>query len=275
VVQTVLDEYEDSVTIRHLFYRLVGLGAIDKTEKAYSNLCARLAKWRRSGDVAWDSFVDGTRFYYGSKAFGSLEDALANTAQTYRRNLWSEQKHFVEVWCEKDAIAGMVSSVADAFGVRTFICRGFPSLTSIHTAARTYAAAQNRGKEVTILYLGDHDPSGRAIDEAIQDALADDFGVEIGFERLAIQPEQIRKWNLPTRPVKKTDTRATGWDGGCVEIDTLKPDQLTQLVEGAITIRIQFHQWKMAQEIEEQERETLKTIAGNWHSGGQPKPGSP
>src|SRR5215469_3270788 len=46
-------EEESQITIRHLFYRLVGLRIIEKTEQAYKSLCGHLSRWRKSGDVPW------------------------------------------------------------------------------------------------------------------------------------------------------------------------------------------------------------------------------
>jgi len=154
---------------------------------------------------------------------------------------------------------------ADAFGVRVFVCRGFPSLTSLNRAAKTYKLAKRAGKEVSILYLGDHDPSGKAIDKAIQRTMEKDFSMPLNFERLAIQPEQIERYGLPTRPVKANDSRARDWQGGCVEIDTLRPEQITGLVERAITSRIDPYQWGVARRIENEERSMLETVIDSFH----------
>src|SRR5262249_17962135 len=44
---------------------------------------------------------------------------------------------------------------------------------------------------------------------------------EINFERIAVTPDQIRDWNLPTRPTKQTDTRAKKF--GSVNPSSLMP----------------------------------------------------
>ena len=264
-VKEILNEYEESITIRHLFYRLVGKGTIEKTEDEYSKLCRQLAKWRKSGEIAYNNFVDGTRFYHGETLYGDMASALDITAECYRKNLWATQPHFVEVWVEKDAITGIVSGIASSFGVKTFCCRGFTSITSLYNAAETYKNAIHHGKQVSIFYLGDHDPSGLGIDRQIKEAMFD-FDIDVTFTRLAILPHQIVDWNLPTRPVKATDKRAKNWEGGCVEIDTLRPDQLKQLLEDAIASRIETGEWMRLKQIENEERETLRNIAANWRN---------
>jgi hypothetical protein len=263
-VRAVLAEYDTAITIRHLFYREAGRRVIQKTEADYKRLCARLTVWRRSGEIEYGAFVDGTRWSSGPKLFNDAQAALNNTVACYRKNLWQTQKHYVEVWTEKDAIRSIIMEAADPWGLRVFACRGFASLSSLADAADTFRYWQKRGKEVRVLYFGDHDPSGLAIDESAERSLAEDFNVhDVEFRRLAVTPEQILEHDLPTRPVKTSDRRAAGWEGGCVEIDTLKPSVLKQLVDDAITDLIDAHEWEQLRLAEEMERETLRALAGN------------
>ncbi|MBI4661963.1 MAG: hypothetical protein HY735_24340, partial [Verrucomicrobia bacterium] len=130
-IQTILSGEEGQITIRHLFYRLVGLRVIEKTEQAYKGLCLHLSKWRRSEDIPWSAFADNTRWHIRQETFNGILDALKNTVESYRRNLWSTQTFYVEVWIEKDAIAGIVANTANSFGVPVFVARGFASLSSL------------------------------------------------------------------------------------------------------------------------------------------------
>jgi hypothetical protein len=255
-----ITDEDPPITIRHLFYRLTGEHLIEKTERDYTRLCAMLSTWRRQGRVSYDAFVDSTRFYYGPTLFDNLAEALEDGAVCYRKNLWKSQPYYLECWVEKDAIKMIVGDEASKFGVQTFVCRGFPSLSSLNTAAKTFLDAQRAGKTVRILYFGDHDPSGRAIDNAVENTLAEDFAVKVEFRRISVTDEQIIKYQLPTRPVKMSDTRAKGWEGGCVEIDTLRPSVLKALVEGEITSLIDPRQWDVMQTVERDEREKFMAI---------------
>jgi hypothetical protein len=239
---------------------VVGEHLIEKTEGEYAKLCSLVADWRKRGALSFDVFVDGTRYYRGPRLFDDVTAALENTARCYRKNLWATQPYFLECWCEKDAVSGILSMEASRFGVQTFVCRGFTSLSSLNNAARTFRDAQRAGKEVTVLYFGDHDPSGRLIDQVAQRTLAIDFGVDVQFRRVAVTPDQIAEMDLPTRPVKAKDTRAKGWQGGCVEIDTIRSADLRLLVEREITALIDPHQWQMLLKTEELERQTLRQI---------------
>ena len=130
-VHDVVDAEESAITIRHLFYRLVGLDVIEKTERAYKSLCGHLSRWRKSGEVSWNVFSDSTRWHIKPPMFDGIADALKRTQETYRRDLWATQSSYVEVWVEKDAIAGVINDVTDQFGVPLFVCRGFASLSSM------------------------------------------------------------------------------------------------------------------------------------------------
>jgi len=135
-IREVLDGETSAITIRHLFYRLVGLNIIPKTELAYKGLCSHLSHWRKAGEVPWNAFSDSTRWHIKATMFDSITDALTRTRETYRRNLWATQSSYVEVWVEKDAIAGVIDDVTDSFGVPLFVCRGFASLSSMYSASQ-------------------------------------------------------------------------------------------------------------------------------------------
>jgi hypothetical protein len=48
--------------------------------------------------------------------------------------------------------------------------------------------------------------------------------IEIHFERLAVTPEQIEAWDLPSRPRKATDTRTKNFGAVSVELDASAAD---------------------------------------------------
>ena len=257
-VQTIIDGEEDKITIRHLYYRLVGLGVIPKTEAAYKGLCSHLSKWRRSGEIEFSAFIDSTRWHIKSRTFDSIDDALEETVSSYRRNLWATQPFYLETWVEKDAIASIVSDVADEFGVPTFVARGFASLSSLYDAADTFREANQAGKQCIIYQFGDHDPSGVAAAQSIQSAFRDDFGVDVELIRSAVTPEQIESFRLPTRPTKSSDSRSRNWTGGdSVEIDTMPTAEIKRLVEASIVQNIDVREWQAIKRTEAMERETL------------------
>jgi hypothetical protein len=258
---------EGTVSLRHLFYRVVSLGLIEKTESEYQKLSGYTMKWRRDGSIAWASFVDSTRWYHGIRTFDDLGDALENTKVCYRRNLWQSQKVYVEIWTEKEAIAAIAQQAAEPFGVPVFPMKGFGSGSALFSLAQQIKYYQARGKSVFVYHLGDHDPSGRCIDESTVRNLREDHGVEFHFARIAVTPAQIKEYNLPTRPTKKTDSRAKNFEGESVEVDALPPHVIRQMVEASITQHIDPTAWQHEQEIEELERETFDLMADAFERG--------
>ena len=256
----IIAEENAKITIRHLFYRLVTESLLQKTEYEYKKLITYLMKWRRSGDIPWTAFADNTRWYYGSTGYADIASAIINTRDTYRRNLWSTQDAFVEIWTEKDAIASILLEEAYSFGVQVFPLRGFSSGSALHNAAYHFRAQQAAGKNVYIYYFGDHDPSGIAIDDSAVRNLKNDHGIEVNFERIAVTSVQITTYNLPTRPTKKTDSRSKNFQGESVEIDALPMRVLRELVRKSIIQHIDSDQWEKEKLIEEQERTILDVM---------------
>ena len=111
-IMEILRGYDgDRIMIRHLCYRLESLRIVPKTEEAFGTVGKHLANWRFQGRIPFNCFIDSTRWYYGKRTFDDLEEALSDTVATYRKNLWREQRNLVEIWVEKEAVAGIVAPV--------------------------------------------------------------------------------------------------------------------------------------------------------------------
>jgi hypothetical protein len=258
-------EGDNPMTIRQLFYRLVSQGTIAKTEAEYKGTVVRLlGEMRREGEIPFGWIADNTRWMRKPKTHSSLTLALRRTAQTYRRAVWDNQDVYVEIWLEKDALAGVLWEVTASWDVPLMVTRGYPSLSFLNSAAEAIADID---KLTYLYYFGDHDPSGLDIPRAVEEGIRD-FAPEadILFERVAVTPEQIKSMALPTRPTKKSDTRSKGFEGGSVEVDAIPPADLRQLAEDCITQHIDDEAYDQLMEIEKAERETLITIAENFRS---------
>lgn len=262
-----IDDEPGSMTIRHLCYVMESRSYIEKTERAFKTYDGHLVNWRRAGMIPWNAFVDNTRWHYGSTVYDGLEEALIQSRDAYRRNLWADLDAYIEIWTEKDAIAGVLLEAADPYGVKVLPLRGFASLSMLHNAATTFREMGRRGKEVYIYYFGDHDPSGRLIDPSALRSLEDDFGVTVNFERVALTEDQIQYYNLPTRPTKKSN-HSKKFKGRSVEIDALPMGTLRDLVDRAITQHIPPGCLDMMHRIEAQEKAGFDVFI-NYTKGGR------
>ena len=98
------------------------------------------------------------------------------------------------------------------------------------------------------------------IDKSAVRALKKDHAVEVHFERVAVLPDYIKAYNLPTRPSKKSDPRAEKFEGESVEIDSMPMDALREMVRECIIKHINPQESRIQRSIEEQERATLTEI---------------
>ena len=253
-------EAENPVTVRGLFYRVMSLGLVPKTERGYYVVQRQTLKLRRAGVLPYGWITDGTRLRLKPLTWSSTQAALENTAKMYRRDLWIDQDVHVEIWTEKDAIRGVVYPVTEEFDVPLMISRGYSSETFLHDTAEEINAI---GKDSVIYQLGDHDPSGVDAWRDIQRKLLGfvDPGINLVFERIAVTPEQIVSMSLPTRPTKQSDSRAAKFAGESVEVDAIPSTTLRALVREAIEQWIDPEQLRIARAAEESERKALEINA--------------
>ena len=250
------------MTVRQVFYRLVSEGVIDKTEGQYKSTVVRLlTQMRLDDEVPFEWIADNTRWMRKPRTWSSLESMLKRSTETYRRSVWDNQNVYVEVWTEKDAIAGILSEETETWDVPLMVVRGFSSLTFLHSAAETIAA---QGKPAHLYYFGDYDPSGLVIPQKVEQRIRE-FAphTEIHFVRVAVNPEQITEMKLPTRPTKKTDSRAKGFTGESVEVDAIAPRTLRKMVSDCITRHIDQRAYDVMRRAEESERSALISLISN------------
>ena len=131
-IRQVLED-DNPMTARQVFYCIEVLGLIKKTEAEYDGTVIRLlTEMRKSGAIPWGWITDYTRVMRKPRSFSSMEDALLHTAQTYRRKIWDRLNVRVEIWLEKDTLAGVLIDETWKYDVPLMVCRGYPSLTFIH-----------------------------------------------------------------------------------------------------------------------------------------------
>ena len=246
------------MTVRQVFYQATVQGLVEKAETGYSKVQVDLTKLRRAGELPYDWLADNTRWQRKPRTFDSVEDALKQTAEFYRKSLWRDADTYVEIWLEKDALAGVIYPVTSLYDVPLMVARGYASLSFLHTAAEYI---NQLDVPACIYHLGDFDPSGVNAGEKIEETLRELApDAEINFERLAVTREQIGEWNLPTRPTKKSDTRAKGFGDISVELDAIDPNDLRDLVQMAIEQHLPEHQFEILKAAEESERTLIRKL---------------
>src|SRR5262249_55525497 len=128
------------------------------------------------------------------------------------------------------------------------------------------------GRPMVVLYFSDCDPSGWQMPISVGrklQAFRELFsGLEFEVHRVALTPDQVRQYDLPSAPLKDSEKRADRWQQAMgveqTEIDSiaaLRPDLLRQIARDAIA---PFYDRTLSQRVgeamEEWEREANEII---------------
>ncbi len=243
-----LDEFKP-LTLRQVYYQLVGKGYIENNVSQYGMLSKLLKHARIDGYISWDDIEDRVRAYHDLTGWGSSTEYISSSVEhfltTYKRDLLQTQDVYIELWIEKDALSSIFTRVASRFTVPVVVCRGFSSVSFLND----YKTRLSYYKDKTplLLYFGDFDPSGVEMLTAMETTLKEELNVTgIIFKRIALSKEDVFLYNLPHSPdaLKKTDTRAKKhieeFGEIAVELDALPPQVLQDKIEEAIIDNIQL-----------------------------------
>jgi hypothetical protein len=258
-----------NLTLRQVYYQLVARAIIENNERSYKNIGNLISDARLAGLIDWNAIEDRTRNMRGNSHWVTPGQIIDSAAYSYHLDHWEGQENYVEVWVEKDALIGIVGQICGQLDVNFFSCRGYVSQSEMWSAAQRLKRRQDQGQNVVLLHLGDHDPSGKDMSRDIQDRLRVFEAYEVEFHRLALNMNQIEKYNPPPNPAKLTDSRATqyinefGYDSW--ELDALEPKVISDLIERNVKI---YRNEKFYYEIikqEKMEKNLLSDISSNWN----------
>jgi len=241
-----LSEYKP-LTLRQVYYQLVGKGYIENVRSQY-NMLSNLLKWARiDGHISWNDIEDRVRAYHDHSGwidkYQYLDSYMESIEKSYIRDLWQTQGKYIEVWIEKDALSSIFSRVCSQYGVSVIVCRGFSSVSFLHDFKDRLVNRDE--KENVMLYFGDFDPSGNEMLESMKITLKDEFGIKgLHFKRIALLKDDIFTYRLPHNPdaLKRTGTRAKkhlkAYGDLAVELDALSPSVLEGKIKDSVTNEI-------------------------------------
>lgn len=272
----VIDEYEAQgyqLTLRQLYYQLVARDIIPNESNWYKQLGEVVSNGRLGGHIDWDSIVDRGRNPVMPSQWDSPAEILQAAADGFRLDRWKGQRYHVEVWCEKDALSGVIEPVCQRYHVRFLANRGYSSSTAMYDAAQRFQVAASQGQSPVVLYLGDHDPSGLDMSRDVQDRL-DLLTYEMGVEtfRLALNYPQVSDYSPPPNPTKIKDSRAKEYIGQygmeSWELDALEPQVLDGLISDAIEQFLDPEEWELVVAEEEAGRQRIREAAKGLKDAG-------
>jgi hypothetical protein len=269
-IQEIVEYYQElgyKLTLRQLHYQFVSRNWIINHDTAYKKLGKILDDCRYGGLVDWDAIEDRGRVPFLPYYVQDIPNALQDTINQYRLDRQSGQSNHVEVWTEKDALSGIMKRSTSKYGVRLVVNKGYTSSSAIYSAYQRFC----RYDKVTILYFGDHDPSGLDMVRDIKERLEfmfenGDVRPDIDFKVIPIglTMEQIKKYKCPPNPTKLTDSRAAKYikkfGKTCWEVDALNPEVLTEVVETNIKSQIDSSMYENILKQEKKDIVKLKKI---------------
>ena len=210
--------------------------------------------------------------------YESAEETFRDAADNYSIPYWSYQPEYIEVWCEKDALSGVLQPITSKWKIPLVICRGYQSIGNIHDRLDIYRSMKHlelvdgtvtvvNERKVTILYFGDYDPRGQNIPDVIQRDFKS-LGYELNLVKVALTEQQITLSNLIPAPCKKRDTMANHWIGQhgdmVYELDALEPATLLQIVEGSIKAHFNLDKFKERNEYIKTGRQELARLTSKY-----------
>jgi hypothetical protein len=268
--EIICDEYESQgyiLTLRQLYYQFVARGYIANKDSEYKRLGGIVNDARLAGLIDWDRMEDRTRNLQSLSVWNNPSEIMGAVAKQYREALWNDQPYYVEVWVEKEALAGVIQRTAEDLLVSFFSCRGYVSQSEMHATAQRLRSKVRKGQRVVIVHLGDHDPSGLDMTRDIIDRMAL-FGADVAVDRIALNMDQVREFNPPPNPAKITDTRAfryiEEYGEESWELDALPPDELDRLIRLAVEPLRDEDTWEESKARQDLNKSHLALCSDNW-----------
>lgn len=237
-----------TLTLRQLYYQCITKNLFPNSERSYQNLSKLVTNARLAGLLDWDAIEDRVR--QPSTPYETTDPAsfVHDYRFNYRLPRWAGQEHYVELWVEKDALAGVLRPIAREYHITLMVNRGYSSASAMYEAAQRFAtncgidrvpgegdpsddrdeeeleadreryldeadretlrAAEEGTRRPHLLYLGDMDPSGEDMVRDVRDRLKL-FGVEkLDVRKIALTMPQVEEHNPPPNPAKLSDSRA-------------------------------------------------------------------
>jgi hypothetical protein len=255
------------LTLRQLYYQFVARDLLPNHDRSYKRLGDIVNNARLAGLLDWSHLVDRTRYLRELAHWDDPESLVTSAAQQYRTDRWASQQTRIEVWIEKDALVGVLEAPCTRNDVPFFSCRGYTSQSEVWGAAQRLRRYERAGQKPVIIHLGDHDPSGVDMTRDIQERLTL-FGAHVEVERIALNMDQVRRFNPPPNPAKLTDCRARGYireyGDHSWELDALDPATLDQLIENEIHAWRDDDQWARDTQAMELQRDLLRAASRRW-----------
>jgi hypothetical protein len=255
------------LTLRQIYYQLVGKGYIDNNPSQYIYLSKLLKFARIDGLIEWEDMEDRSRVIKNNEGDQDKQSFLKyeyrNFLLGYRRDFMQTQENYIEVWIEKDALSSIFNPICIEYGINLVICRGFSSTSFLLDFKERISTHSG---PIKILYFGDFDPSGMEMIPAMETTVKDEMKLEQDIEYIQIALTKKDCKGLIQNPdsIKAGDTRAKkfieeyGEHG--YELDAMSVEKLTSKLKEAIEENIDLDSFTEQKRIWKKELKQLNEL---------------
>lgn len=238
VIENYLGQGYD-LSLRQLYYQMVARVYIPNNWRSYKNFGNLISDARLAGLVDWNAIKDRGREMVVNSHWSSPKRILESAAWSFALDKWEGQANYVELMVEKQALEGVLQPVCAELDIPFTANKGYSSSSYMKEAGDRFRRQSIYGKNVHIIYLGDHDPSGVDMTRDVEDRLnLFMMGRTFTMHRVALNMDQVQKFNLPENPTKLTDSRSGAYTekhgDSSWELDALEPAELARIVRHAV-----------------------------------------
>ena len=255
-------------TVRAVAYQLFNRKLIPDMSKGSTDSVSRVLRIaRETGTIPFAWIVDETRELELRAQWDDPAAFMETARRSYRKDRWADQPERLIVVSEKGTVGGLLRPVIHRYGVPFQVLHGFGSTTALNDLAEM---STDDPRPLTILYAGDHDPSGRHMSDVDILGRVGRYGGRVSLVRLAVTPQQIKTHDLPTfAAAEKSKDARHGWFVAthgevCCELDALDPNVLRSVVDRAIRRRIDAEAWERANRAEAAEMASIAEVFAAW-----------
>ena len=267
-----------TLTLRQLYYQMVARDLFpDAWIDPQTGTKNNIKNYKRFGDLVnngrlagmldWSMIEDRARETQFPSCWNDPGEIVRACAEQFRIDKWENQPVHIEVFVEKDAVSGILAPVCRKLQVRFTANRGYASSSLYYEVSQRLLSAHRNGKDIHILYLGDHDPSSMDMTRDLTDRMNlftyDSFDITVA--RLALNMDQVRTWGPPENPAKETDSRFAAYRNeygeSSWELDAVEPRTLASLVRDYVIDLRDADAWVDAEKKEYEMRDRLQEMS--------------
>jgi hypothetical protein len=267
-VKYIRDEYYKDylpLTIRQVHYHLIHQPLNYMNDPKHNRkLTKYILMGRIAGLIGWEMLSEEeSKVYYFTPSGMNPEEAIRRALETAKystgKDPWMEMGKYVLIISEKRELGPQLEDIALKYYVKLICTRGYGIWSRLYWESHDISKALNEGREVYILFVTDHDPSGLDINRFGASILRNWWKLNIKDVRAMLTMKQIEEYKLPPAPTKVKDPRAKwyiqrfGYESW--EVDALGKELMRNILSKTIESLIN---WKIWNQVMKENEENMR-----------------